>query len=133
MQTKEDLALLYSKDLKIDAYGYNITIEQECNESFIAGYEAAQRWIPVTECPLITKDEKGYWTCTEDGEREFMAAVPYNDSKIINNLQWWVKHCVIEDEIGLCVVGDDENTPAGWNVDCVVYWMPILRNTLPNL
>ena len=68
--------------------------------------------------------EKGNWTCTEDGDKEFIAAVPYADSKRPDETNlWWIRHCVVEDEIGLCVVGDDDNEPAGWQLENVVYWM----------
>ena len=85
----------------------------------------AAGWISVDERPLFTKDENGNWMCTEDGDKEFIAAVPYADKKRPdeNNL-WWIRHCVVEDAIGLCVVGDDYNEPAGWSLENVAYWMP---------
>ena len=82
-------------------------------------------WISVDDRPLFTKDDKGNRTCTEDGGKEFIAAVPYADSKRPNETNlWWIRHCVVEDGIGLCVVGDDDNEPAGWQIEDIVYWMP---------
>ncbi len=87
----------------------------------------AAGWISVEERPLFTKDENGNWTCTEDGDKEFIAAVPYADSKRPDETNlWWIRHCVVEDAIGLCVVGDDDNEPAGWQLEDVVYWMPLV-------
>jgi hypothetical protein len=40
-----------------------------------------------------------------DGDREFLAAVP------LQNDCWWIRHCVIEDRLGLMVVGDDDPEP----------------------
>ena len=82
-------------------------------------------WHSVEDRPLFTKDERGYWICTEDGDGEFIAALPYNDSKRPNEDLWWVRHCVVEDETGLCVVGDDDNEPAGWELEDVTHWMPM--------
>lgn len=82
-------------------------------------------WHSVEDRPLFTKDERGNWVCTEEGDGEFIAALPYNDSKRPNEELWWIRHCVVEDEIGLCVVGDDYNEPAGWNLEDVTHWMPI--------
>ena len=85
----------------------------------------AAGWISVEERPLFTKDEKGNWTCTEDGDKEFIAAVPYVDKKRPEEINlWWIRHCVVEDAIGLCVVGDDDNEPAGWQLEDVTHWMP---------
>lgn len=81
-------------------------------------------WINCEERPLFTKDEKGIWTCTEDGDKPFIAAVPYNDTRIPGTMQWWIKHCVIDDEVGLCVVGDDENTPAEWSMEDITHYIP---------
>lgn len=82
-------------------------------------------WHSVEDRPLFTKDERGNWICTEDGDGEFIAALPYNDSKRPNEDLWWIRHCVVEDETGLCVVGDDYNEPAGWNLEDVTHWMPM--------
>ena len=75
-------------------------------------------WYSVEDRPLFTKDERGYWVCTEDGEGEFIAALKTNKG-------WWIRHCVVEDETGLCVVGDDYNEPAGWNLEDVTHWRPM--------
>lgn len=82
-------------------------------------------WIPVTETPLYTLDSRGNWECTEMGNKDFIAAVPYEDSNKPNEDLWWIRHCVVEDEIGLCVVGDDSNEPAGWSLEDVTHWQPL--------
>jgi hypothetical protein len=85
-------------------------------------------WISVNERPLIAYEMLGdrrIWVCTDDGMQEFMAAVPYRDKNDPDNTLWWIRHCVIEDEKGLCVVGDDDNEPAGWTIDDIDYWMPL--------
>lgn len=80
---------------------------------------ASQKWIPVSERPLITLDTKGNWTCTVDGDRGFIAAVPLSDDN------WWIRHCVIEDRIGLCIVGDIDNEPAGYDILDITHWQPL--------
>ena len=75
-------------------------------------------WHSVEDRPLFTKDERGRWVCTEDGDGDFIAAVETNEG-------WWTRHCVVEDEIGLCVVGDDYNEPAGWSLEDVTHWKPM--------
>lgn len=82
-------------------------------------------WYSVKDRPLFMKDQYGNWICTEDGNGEFIAAIPYNDSRRPNKGLWWIRHCVVEDEIGLCVVGDDCNEPAGWSLEDVTHWMPM--------
>jgi hypothetical protein len=86
---------------------------------------AVHDWISVDDRPLFTKDKKGNWICTDDGDKEFFAAVPYTDKNKPNKDLWWIRHCVIEDETGLCVVGDDVNEPAGWQLENVTHWMPL--------
>ncbi len=90
--------------------------------------EQSAEWFSVKERPLFTKDEKGYWTCTKDGDTEFIAAVQYNDNTQPGKTFWWIHHCVIEDETGLCVVGEDGNEPAGWQLEDVEYWKPVYKN-----
>ena len=80
-------------------------------------------WIKTTDRPLFIPTELG-WQCTEDGEGEFIAAVCYEDLQQPNKTLWWIRHCVVEDRIGLCVVGDNDNEPAGWSLEDVSYWMP---------
>ena len=89
------------------------------------------KWIDINERPLFTIDEKGDWTCTEDGDKEFFAAVPYVNNTLPNQTNlWWIRHCVIEDN-GLCVVGDNDIEPAGWDMKDITHWMSI--PTPPNI
>lgn len=86
----------------------------------------AVEWISVEDKPLFTIDENGNWVCTEAGDEEFIAAVSYSDSKRPNEKNlWWIRHCVIEDKIGLCVVGDDDNSPAGWDMKDILFYQPL--------
>jgi hypothetical protein len=88
------------------------------------------KWNDVDDKPLFTKDDKGNWECTQDGEGEFIAAVPYKDSRKPDEEMWWVRHCIIMDDIGLCVFTDDVPEPAGWSMEDVRYWtrMPNVNN-----
>lgn len=95
---------------------------------FMADTPENHGWISVKDRPLITLDKKGNWECTEDGEKDFIAAVPYVDEDDPDSTLWWVRHCVIEDEIGLCVVGDDINEKAGWEINSITYWKPFPDN-----
>lgn len=79
-------------------------------------------WYNVKDRPLVKQIASG-WETTEDGNNDFMAALQYTIS-LDQTIHWWIRHCVIEDGV-LCVVGDDENEPAGWIVDDVQYWSPI--------
>jgi hypothetical protein len=82
----------------------------------VEGYTLSSTgWHSVEDRPLFTKDERGNRVCTED--KEFIAALEINK-------RWWIRHCVV-DETGLCVVGDDNNEPAGWNLEDVTHWMPM--------
>ncbi len=89
------------------------------------------QWISVVDAPLFINTEFG-WECTEAGNGEFWAAVPYNDStKPDKKDLCWIHRCVVEDGVGLCIVGDEENTPAGWQLEDVVFYMPIKLPPLP--
>ena len=79
-------------------------------------------WISVEDRPLFTIDENGHWVCTEDGDKEFIAAVACEEP---SGIKWWIRHCVVEDGVGLCVVGDDENEPAGYELSDVTHWQPL--------
>jgi hypothetical protein len=87
----------------------------------------ADGWVSVEEKPLITKDENNNWTCTEDGDKEFIAAVPYTEKMKDGTYKdkWWIHHCIIEDEVGLYIVDDEGNTPAGWSIEDVTHWQPL--------
>lgn len=75
-------------------------------------------WMPVTTRPLYKTTRNG-WEVTEDGEGEFWAAVPLKDGT------WWIKHCVVEDRIGLCVVCNEDTEPAGFDLEDVTHFIPI--------
>jgi hypothetical protein len=79
-------------------------------------------WISVQDRPLITKDSEGRWECTDDGMKEFIAAVPYGLITNPDKTLWWIRLCVMEDEIGLCVIGDDDNESAGHTIDDVTHY-----------
>lgn len=80
-------------------------------------------WISVKDRPLIIQSKLG-WECTDDGAQEFIAAIPYTDTDLPEQTLWWIHHCTIEDESGLCVVGDGFNEPAGWQIQDVQFWAP---------
>jgi len=92
----------------------------EANAALTAQIKEYRDWRSVEQFPLFTIGELG-WEATEDGNKEFLAAVPTNKG-------WWIRHCVLQDETGLCVVGDDDNEPAGWDMKDVTHWKPILIN-----
>lgn len=80
-------------------------------------------WISVTDKPLVFHDKNGEgWYTSCEGSGEFIAAVPYNDVRKPSEQLWWIKHCVIEDGKGLCVVGENDNEPAGWQIDDVTHF-----------
>lgn len=82
-------------------------------------------WISVKDRPLYENTPNG-WVATKDGDRSggFIAALQYFDSKKKRH-EWWIRHCILEDFTGLCVVGDDCNEEAGWTIDAVSHWMPL--------
>lgn len=84
-------------------------------------------WYNVNDRPLITKHDNGRWSATDAGSNDFIAAVPYKHKDHGDKIFWWVHHCVI-DKSCLCVVGEDDNEPAGWEIDGVEYWMPWPQN-----
>lgn len=79
-------------------------------------------WIKCSERPLFTVDEKqDWWTATEDGDKEFLAAVPTKEG-------WWIAHCILEDEVGLCIVGIPDtivNLVAPYGMSEITHWMPL--------
>ena len=78
-------------------------------------------WVSVEDRPLFTIESNG-WVCTEEGDKEFIAAVPYRRESKPNEDFWWIRHCVVEDETGLCVVGNDYNDPAEWDLEDVTHY-----------
>lgn len=75
-------------------------------------------WISIADRPLRFYDN-GQWWLTDDGDKEFLAAVPYIDK---GKDLWWIRHCVIENG-RLCIVGDDDNEISGWEIPDVTHWM----------
>lgn len=82
-------------------------------------------WISAAKHPLFIIDEKGNWECTEAGNKEFIAAVQYEDRKKPGEILWWIRHCVVVDRIGLSVITDDDTEPAGWSLDMVSFYQPV--------
>lgn len=82
------------------------------------------KWISVENKPLVISIKNG-WECTDEGMKTFLAAVPYEDSRYPEKQFWWIRQCIIEEDIGLCIVGDDENTPAGWEIESITHYMII--------
>lgn len=87
-------------------------------------------WVRAKERPLI-KQVNNMWFTTEDGDKDFIVAIPFyekNDQiKLVGNLRWWIHHCCIE-KGRLCIVGDDGNEIAGYEISDVEYWMPMPAN-----
>lgn len=73
------------------------------------------KWHSVKDRPLVNSNGS-YFVATPDGAQDFIAAVELADGT------WWTRHCVLEDGIGLCVVGDSCNDPAGWNIEDITHW-----------
>ena len=121
-QMKELAEKQYPQRLQINGAYWHDTARRE---AFIHGLQTGlnmDRWISVKDKPLVVQTEFG-WECTEDGEGEFMAA-------IMQNTGWWIHHCHIVDRIGLCVINeDDDDTPAGYEIEDVQFWQPIIPPT----
>ena len=113
---------------KIENYSYretnNLHTQKYVDDlnAFIDQEKAERKWISVEDRPLYEIDDGGNWICTKDGDNEFIAAVPYVDKNKPGEELWWIHHCVVEDKTGLCIVGDDWNEPAGWDLTSVTYW-----------
>lgn len=86
--------------------------------------EYANQWISVKDAPLFTIDENGNWSCTKAGDGDFLAAVTYKDSRQPDKELWWIRHCIIEDVTGLCVVGCSDNEVAGWEMSDIAFYKP---------
>jgi len=108
-------------------------------DAFISNYshtpdkgEGKEEWVRVEDAPLFTIDANGNWECTEAGNGEFWAAVPYIDKKQTDRKDLvWIQRCIVEDGTVLCIVGDEENTMAGYELSDVVYYIPINLPPLP--
>ena len=83
-----------------------------------------KEWISVKEKPLYESVEGDDFILTNAAEGEFIGAVPVFNN-VTKETSWEVHHYVIEDEVGLCVVGEDGNEPAGWGVEDIELYMPI--------
>lgn len=96
---------------------------REQRRAFIAGSKYGKEWISVADSPLLTKDIDNCWTLTDNGMKEFLAVVPYDDkTKPDEKNLWLVRHCIIDDG-GLKIVGDYDNEPAGWSLEDVTHYM----------
>jgi len=85
-------------------------------------------WIDVRDRPLITWDKYKRWECTNDGNKPFVAAVPYLKKDDPGKTFWWIRLCIMEDETGLCIMGDDDNEAAGWRIDDVTHYFHLPEN-----
>ena len=101
-----------------------IAVLAAMEEYALQAYTSKDEWVSVEDYPLFTKDEKGFWECTVNGDGQFLAAVPYNSYGDEKD-KWWIRQCVIEDTTGLCVMGDDENEPAGWDMGDITHYKKI--------
>ena len=82
-------------------------------------------WIKCTDRPLAIFDGSGRFQITEDGDRLFLAAVPYSHRDFPSRTFWWIAPCVIT-ESGLMISLDgDEPEDSGWEIEAVTHWMPM--------
>jgi hypothetical protein len=100
---------------------YKAGMEKIWNDYYLP---VVREWISVKERPLVTYDELGRWVCTADGEQDFLAALLVHDTNTGKDA-WWIRHCIIEDKSGLCVVGEYDNEPAGWEIEDVEFFQPL--------
>ncbi len=87
--------------------------------------ENSFKWHSTEDRPLCKKDQKGHLWITDDGDGEFLAAVPYYNKNRPNEELWWIHHCNVGDNGSLFIIGDDYDEPAGWSVQDVTHWHPI--------
>lgn len=95
--------------------------EKEALQNRVKELEGELERVKEENAPLFTNTPLG-WECTENGMKELLVAVPYRSTQQPGKELWWIKHCVIQDEVGLCVVGDDDNEPAGWDMSDVTHY-----------
>lgn len=97
----------------------------EMVSAYIQGWMDCEReeWIDNDVKPLVKETPTG-WITTENCPDQFIAALQYCDNET-GKQYWWIHHCIIEENIGLCVVGEDDNQPAGWNITDIEYYYPI--------
>lgn len=86
------------------------------------------QWVSVEDKPLFITTPLG-WECTEDGEGEFLAALQYNDTRHPGKDLWWIKLCTVEDGLGLCVVSDEGNESAPWDLSDVTHYCKVSEPT----
>lgn len=82
-------------------------------------------WVETKDIPLYTVDENGNWVCTQAGNQPIIAALQYEDLKQPGRLLWWVMPCIVVDQLGLCVINDEENYPAGWDLADITHYKPL--------
>lgn len=84
--------------------------------------DGPEGWINVENKPLVTVSNGG-WIVNEGVPDEFLAAVLEHNNQTGKD-NWWIRHCAIIDERGLCVVTDDDHEPAGWEISDVLFYWP---------
>lgn len=82
-------------------------------------------WVETKDIPLYTVDENGNWICTQAGNQPIIAALQYEDLEHPGRLLWWVMPCIVVDQLGLCVINDEENYPAGWDLADITHYKPL--------
>lgn len=78
-------------------------------------------WISVADKPLFG-EEAGHRFLTEAGDGEFIAAIPYSDSKYPGEKLWQIVHCHVDTGGDLV---DSYGDSVGWTLDAVAYYLPI--------
>jgi hypothetical protein len=122
----------YAKDILSENFKYDGVIAEGATSEWMKEREILDdlkeapqgiKWVNAEVEPLIIKEGRN-WQTTKAGSGMFLAALQYHD-KTDGKTHWWIRQCVIEDEVGLCEVGEIENVPCGWEADQVEYYMPI--------
>lgn len=102
---------------------------QDLVDKYPEEWEEVFDWISVNDRPLFTSEDYGEygerWVCTEDGDKPFLAAIPYSDSNRLNENLCWIHHCVVVDGVGLSVVDENGTEPAGFELSDVTHWIPL--------
>lgn len=78
-------------------------------------------WVSVADKPLFY-EEGGRRILTETGDGEFVAAIPYSDTKYPGEQLWQVVHCHVDTDGDLT---DSHGDSVGWSLEDVDYYIPI--------